>query len=266
MSVPYPSPRRTLGRTISMDIKGFIPNSLVEWEGKLSSVVFLPRCNLRCRYCHAHHLILNPDQVENIPRFQILRYLAGQEGWVDGVVVSGGEPTLHGDGLLELVRQIRETGPQVMIETNGTRPEWIGRLLDEGLLGAIAMDLKAPLTAADYRRVTGVDVNVEDIRQSVQLVKESGLPHEFRITLVPGLVGRDELERMVPDLAGAAQVALQNFKPGLCLDAELHQVAPFAPAELDEFEQILTPLVGRVVVRGRDNAASSAGEGTRQAN
>ena len=245
-----------------MDIKGFIETSLIEWEGKIASVIFLPFCNMRCRYCHAAHLAVHSGHLESIPRTVVLAYLWRQKGWIDGVVISGGEPTLHGDELFELIRQIREIPLAVMIETNGTQPDCIERLLDEGLLDAIAMDVKAPLTREDYERVARMPVNVEDIRRSIELIMASGIPHEFRITLAPGVVGREELERMAPVLRGAQKVALQNFRPDHCLDPRLGQVMPYSADELDEFERIMAPAVQTCIARGRDRAAlarSSAG-------
>jgi pyruvate formate lyase activating enzyme len=241
-----------------VEIKGFIPNSLIEWEGRIASIVFLAGCNLRCRYCHAHHLILNPRNVERTDSEQVFRYVRRQGRWLDGVVITGGEPTLHGEGLVDLVSRFRELDVPVMVETNGTRPEWIGRLLRDGLLEGVAMDLKAPLTCTDYRRVAGVEVRIEDIRNSIIAVRTSGLWHEFRLTVVPGLVGPDELERMAPELEGARQVAIQNFRPELCLDPALREVAPFKAEELDELARIVQPFVGRVIIRGRDNAALCA--------
>jgi len=244
----------------SADIKGFIPTSLIEWEGKLASVLFLPGCNLRCHYCHAGQLICNPDRLEGVPRETVFDHLRRQRGWIDGVVITGGEPTLHGEALRELIAEIRAVPMDVMIETNGTRPEWIGRLLEDGALAALSMDLKAPLTLTDYSRVTGVEVDVNDVRHSLHLVKRSGLPHEFRITVVPGLVGPDEVERMAPDLDGADTLALQNVKPALCLDPALRRIAPYSAEELDEMAEIVRPHVRRVVVRGRDAAALAASE------
>ena len=106
-----------------MDIKGFIETSLIEWEGKIASVVFLPFCNMRCRYCHAAHLVNHSSHMESIPRIAVLAYLWRQTGWIDGVVITGGEPTLHGEELIALIRQVREIPLQVMIETNGTQPD-----------------------------------------------------------------------------------------------------------------------------------------------
>ncbi|KPK65446.1 MAG: hypothetical protein AMK73_03010 [Planctomycetes bacterium SM23_32] len=239
-----------------MEIKGFIESSLLEWEGRIASVIFLPGCNLRCHYCHAAHLILHPERLESLNRDRLLGYMLRQRGWLDGIVITGGEPTLYGEELLELTDDIHAIPLDVMVETNGTRPEWVGRLIAEGHVEALAMDLKAPLTRPDYERVAGVATDVDDVRHSLRLIKESGLPHEIRVTVVPGLVGRDELERMAPDLKGADQVAIQNFQPDHCLSEELRSVVPYAPEELDELVALVEPVCRRVVVRGRDHAAA----------
>lgn len=247
-------------RNLPMQIKGFVESSLLEWEGKIASVIFLPRCNMRCRYCHAGPLIVDPDALEDIPRDQMFRSLRQHEGWLDGVAITGGEPTLHCEELAELIRDIRALGLAVMIETNGTRPDCIGRLIRDGLLDAISMDVKAPLTPAGYRRVTpSTDVDLADIRASLRLIRDSGIEHEFRITLVPGIVGADELVQIGPEVAGAQQIALQNFKAALCLDEALQSVQPYSSGEMDEFGRLVAPFAGRIVLRGRENRVTAAG-------
>lgn len=241
-----------------MQIKGFIKNSLNEWEGQIASVVFLPYCNLRCPYCHAGHLIDDPDALDTVPRHEIYSYLKGEVGWVDGVSITGGEPTLHGEKLVQFVRELKALDVNVMLETNGTRPKWVGRLIDEGLLDAVAMDVKAPLTNEDYRRVARRPVDSEKIRSSVHRIVDSGLPHEFRTTLVPDLIGEDDLKRMAPELEGADKMALQNFQPDNCLDEELRSGTPYFPEDMDKFQKIFEPYVKRCVLRGRERGVSVA--------
>jgi pyruvate formate lyase activating enzyme len=243
-----------------MNIKGFIENSLIEWPGKLAAIIFLPGCNMRCRYCHAAHLVLNPDAHENIDREQVFACLERLQGWLDGVVITGGEPTLHGDDLVELIEQIRTVGLMTMVETNGTRPEMLGRLLRDGLLDCVAMDVKAPLEPAAYRRVAGREVDVEDVRASVRLVRESGCEHEFRITVVPGLVGQEELERIGLEIAGAQAIALQNVKPHLCMDEELRGIQAYMPEEMDRLGELMRPFAENIIVRGREHGLESDAE------
>jgi len=243
-----------------VEIKGFIENSLLEWEGRLSCVIFLPRCNLRCRYCHAVHL-LDPKNLESIPREQVFACIKRHKGWLDGAVITGGEPTLHGEELLELISQIRALGLQVMVETNGTRPEWVKRLVGEGHVQAISMDVKAPVEAEDYARVTGCKVPIEDIRASIATILSGGVPHEFRITVVPGLVGLEEVRRIAPALASAQTIALQNFQPEHCLDESLRAVQPYLPEEMDAMREALRAAAQRVVVRGRERGVAARGSG-----
>ncbi len=237
-----------------MQIKGFIKNSLLEWEGRLAAVLFLPGCNMRCRYCHAGHLILAPEELETIAQADVLESLRGQVGWIDGVVITGGEPTLHGGELVALIDDIRALGFEVMLETNGTRPEVLGALLRDGKLDAVTMDVKAPLLLGAYRRVTPTGVEMEDIRASIALIMQSGIEHEFRITVVPGLVDEDELCLIGPELKGAQCIALQNFRPELCLDPDLRDVRSFGPEEMDALADIVRPYAERIIVRGRENA------------
>ena len=241
-----------------MDIKGFIENSLLEWEGCVSCVLFLPLCNLRCRYCHAASL-LEPDGLESVDREHVLSYMRDQRGWLDGAVITGGEPTLHSDELLALIEDIRDTGLDVMLETNGTRPDLVDRLIGEGRIQAISMDVKAPLTAEGYRAVTRRDVSVEDLRASIRTIIGSGLQHEFRITVVPGLVGQEEVAAIAPELAGAQAVAVQNFQPQHCLDPALWEVQPYMPEEIDALGEALAGVAGRVILRGRERGLAARG-------
>ena len=236
-----------------MDIKGFIENSLIEWPGKLAAVLFLPGCNMRCHYCHASHLVIHPDHHESIEREQIFDCLKRLKGWLDGVVITGGEPTLHGEELVELIEQIRAMGLKTMIETNGTRPEMLGQLLRDGLLDCVAMDVKAPLEGAAYKRVAGVDVDIEDIRASIRMIMESDVEHEFRITVVPGLVGEDELKRIGPEITGARTIALQNVKPHLCMDEELRTRRAYLPEQMDRLGELMRPFAENIIIRGREH-------------
>jgi len=241
-----------------MLIKGFLKGSLLEWEGRLSSVLFLPGCNLRCHYCHAADLVLHQDELDTVPVDDVLSHLRRSKGWVEAVAITGGEPTLHGQELLELVQRLKDASVEVMVETNGTHPEWVERLLEGGLVDAMSMDVKAPLAPEEYQRVTDTEVDIDALRRSIHLIKQGHLSfYEFRTTLVPGLVGPDELERLLPELEGCRQIALQNFQPDHCLDPELHDVMPFTSEELDEMERLASQFTRRCVVRGRDHAATA---------
>lgn len=235
-----------------MEIKGFQENSMLEWGGRLSCILFLPYCNFRCRYCHAAHL-LDPEDEPTLPRDKILNYMRSKKGWLDGAAITGGEPTLHGEELRDLIHDIRATGLDILLETNGTNPDMLDDLLSEGLLTALSMDVKAPLDPDSYGNITQTDVDVDSLRASIDLIKNSGIEYEFRTTVAPGLVGPGKLKRIVPDLEGAQAHALQNFQPDHCLDPAMREVAPFSPDEMDELANIAEPYADRVIVRGRDH-------------
>ena len=140
-----------------MEIKGFIDLSLSDWDGKLCSVIFLPGCNLRCPFCYNSTLVLHPETVETVPFLHVEDYLRKQRSWIDGVCITGGEPTIHKD-LPELCSKLKETGFLVKVDTNGTYPKMVKKLIDNGLVDYIAMDIKAPLTVEKYSKATGANV------------------------------------------------------------------------------------------------------------
>ncbi len=150
-----------------MEIKGFIPSSMLEWEGKLSCVIFLPGCNLRCGFCHAADLVLHPERLETVPLETVLDHVRANTGWLDGAVITGGEPTLCDDELLELARILKNAGLEVMVETNGTRPDVIEKLMRQGLADACEA-LGVPVASAAERAAAvyaGQCVDTQEKRQ-----------------------------------------------------------------------------------------------------
>ena len=164
-------------------IKGFIENSLIEWEGKIVSIVFLPTCNLRCPYCHAPHLVQAPNELESIPIDAVVSKIRQNLGWIDGIVVTGGEPTSqkHLDVLLKV---FKDTGILVRLDTNGTNPHVIRDLIDRGLMDCVAMDIKAPLQKEKYEQISGVPCNLEDIKRAFALLWKAVLNMNFVLRYV----------------------------------------------------------------------------------
>jgi pyruvate formate lyase activating enzyme len=193
-------------------IKGFIETSFLDWPGKMAAVVFLPGCNFACPFCHNFGLVSDPDQFVTLELADVLDRLSCFTGWIDGVVISGGEPTLH-PGLADMCRSIKQTGFQVKLDTNGHRPNVVKSLLDQGLVDHVAMDVKAPLKDMAYRRAAGKVVDLDRIRESIGLIIASGVPHEFRSTITPDWHGEDELADMGRSLAGARRWTLQAMNP-----------------------------------------------------
>jgi len=195
-----------------LDIKGFLDISFVDWDGKISSVLFLPNCNFRCPFCHNVNLVLYPEKMETIPFEYIESQLKNQKGWADGVCITGGEPTLH-NSLPELCSRIKKMGFMAKLDTNGTNPAMLEELVNQKLVDYVAMDIKAPLTNEKYSKATGVNVEklLENVKKTVQFLMESGIDYEFRTTVVPSIHSLEDIKQICRSLKGCRKYVLQNF-------------------------------------------------------
>jgi len=228
-------------------IAGYHPTTLVDWPGRLAAIVFLPRCNLRCPFCHAGALLADP--AETIPLDAILAHVESRGGWIDGVVVCGGEPTVW-PGLALLCAEFRRAGLAVKLDTNGTRPDRLAQLLDAGLVDAVAMDFKAPLDER-YHAACGTAVDLEAVGRSLDLLRDSGVGHEFRTTACPAFIGEGEIRDMGERIAGADRWVLQRFEPTHALDPALRDVRPYDPARMEALADLGRAYVRRCLVRGQ---------------
>ncbi len=209
-------------------IKGFISNSLIEWEGKISSAIFLAGCNFRCPFCHSPDLVTGSD-LEVIPFDAVADSLRSARGWVDGVVISGGEPTCY-EGLESLILRIRALGLGAKLDTNGSNPAVLAELLHSGLIEAVSMDVKAPLTSEKYAQATGGWTDVDAIRQSILTLIRSDVEYEFRTTVCRRLHDPEDILQIAEELRGARRYVLQGFRPTRCLDPDFQQ-EPETPRE-----------------------------------
>ncbi|MBW2039016.1 MAG: anaerobic ribonucleoside-triphosphate reductase activating protein [Deltaproteobacteria bacterium] len=217
-------------------VKGFLETSFVDWSGKVVSVLFLPGCNFRCPFCHNHSLVLNPEGYEDIPLGHILGRFADLEGWVDGVCITGGEPTIH-PHLPSLIEEIKRLGLLVKLDTNGSRPHVLRSLVEEGLVDFVAMDVKAPLDEVSYTRAAGVPINLEKIKESISFLKKGKIGYQFRITVVPALHRGEDLLELARQLRGSSPLKLQNFNPQDPLDENLKGTSPYPEEWIREMEE-----------------------------
>lgn len=212
-------------------IKGFLETTFLDWPGRLAAVIFLGGCNFRCPFCHNAELVLEPHRLPSIPLETVLGRLRTLRGWVDGIVVSGGEPTLS-PRLPELLGRLRAEGFDIKLDTNGSFPDVLAKLVARGLVQAIDMDLKAPLEPALYAALAGVPVRLELIRASIDLIRLSGLQHRFRTTYVPGLLDHAAVGRLRAAAPPGSTHVLQGFNPQRVLDPALRRFAAPAAEEL----------------------------------
>ncbi len=213
-------------------IKGFIEVSFSDWPGKIVSVLFLPYCNFRCPYCHNHELVLLPEKYPDYPFPEILKKLRRQEGWIDGVCITGGEPTLHPwlPGLIRDLKVAYRNFLPIKLDTNGTHPEILKALMDEGLLDYVALDIKGPLEENRYATTAGVSFHEKglfQIQASIEILLAGKVDYEFRTTVVPTLIAEEEVYTLARRLKGARRYTLQNFSPRDPLHEGFKKIPPF---------------------------------------
>ncbi len=216
-------------------IKGFIEASFLDWPGRVASVVFLPSCNLRCPYCHNSALVLTPDDFEEISVDEVMSRVEENAGFVDGVVVTGGEPAVSA-GLPGLLERFRLSGVPVKLDTNGTMPEVLERILENGLASAVAMDIKAPLTSGEYSRAAGREVDITAIKESIDLLLGARVEVFFRTTVVPCLHDDDAIRRILQEIPGHS-LTFQNFRPEEALDPQYRKMLPFGAEDFERLKK-----------------------------
>ncbi len=225
-----------------MKIGGLQKLTLIDYPGKLACTVFTSGCNFRCSWCYSPELVL-PEKIEQQPEIEkdfFFDFLEKRSGKIEGVVICGGEPTINPD-LPQFVREIKERGFSVKIDTNGSRPEMLKTLLREDLVDYIAMDLKVPLDR--YREIAGKEGDAEKIRESIEIIKNSGIEYEFRTTLVPGIHKKRDVSVMAETIRGADNYFLQNFLPEKTLEESFLGRKPFTGKELEGFKKVAEPFV-----------------------
>jgi pyruvate formate lyase activating enzyme len=204
-----------------MRIGGFQKFSLSDFPGLPAAIVFTQGCNFRCPFCHNGGLI--PDTPQDgllIPEEYVLSFLCSRAGKLDGLVVTGGEPTLQ-KGLAAFLRNVREIGYRIKIDTNGSRPEVLEMLISEGLLYFVSMDVKAPPGA--YDRLTGVRAPIGEIIRSIDILSRCGIEHEFRTTRVTDLLSDTDLDEVAGMIPDGATFRMQAFDPAMAFDRSLRR-------------------------------------------
>jgi pyruvate formate lyase activating enzyme len=195
-----------------MNIGGIQRNSFIDYPGKLSCVLFVSGCNFTCPYCHNPQLVKGNSTSSNcLDEKASYEFLEKRMGFIDGVVISGGEPTLHRD-LQILLEKIKRMGYPIKLDTNGSRPEVIKRIIDEGLTDYIAMDIKAD--PFDYPLSIARNYDPQSILSSIEIIRNSGLPYEFRTTCVKPIVNERSIRNILRTIKGAELYALQRFRAG----------------------------------------------------
>ena len=213
---------------------GLNKTTLIDYPGKVASTIFTRGCNLRCPYCHNPDFVTPKEMPDLFTWAEIIDYLNNRAHLLGGVCITGGEPLLH-DDLPDMVSDIHSIGLSVKIDTNGTLPEKLRKIEAD----YIAMDIKTSLE--DYTKLgfTGRDSELAGrITESIRLIRESGKPHHFRTTVVPGFVSEVEIKKIIPLIEGEKEYVLQGFRPGITLDPDYTDVVPHEPAVLERMQAL----------------------------
>lgn len=211
---------------------GFIKTTLINYPGKVAAAIFLPGCNLRCPYCHNPELVLNHgEDMEDME--SILRYLEKRKGLLQGVCISGGEPLVH-DDICELAERIKAMGYALKLDTNGTFPDRILSVKPD----YIAMDIKTAPEKYSLLLGNSDPSLAEKIIESADIIKKSGIHHEFRTTLAPGIVGADDIKKICDIIKGTELYVLAGYVPGHTLDPDFTQF-PYTAEQYDKMAEIV---------------------------
>ncbi|MDO9528821.1 MAG: anaerobic ribonucleoside-triphosphate reductase activating protein [Syntrophales bacterium] len=229
-----------------MNIGGLQKVSLIDYPEKICAVLFVQGCNFRCPFCHNPELV-DPDRYHDcIPEEELFSFLEKRRGKLDAVNITGGEPTIQPD-LVEFVERVKGMSYLVKIDTNGSRPEVLKKLIDRGLLDYIAMDVKAPLMR--YREITGSDIKPAIIKQSIKMIMDSGIEYEFRTTVVKSLLDKNDLRKIAGTIKDARLYVLQKFVPSKSLDEKFLSETTYSDEDFEAMKEKLKNYAGHVTVR-----------------
>lgn len=199
-----------------MKIGGLIKFTLIDYPGHVAAVVFTQGCNFRCRYCHNPELVYPHLLQESMPKDDVLSFLRKRKGTLEGVVITGGEPTLH-LGLIDFMAEIKALGYKIKLDTNGTKPEVLQEAIERQLVDFVAMDLKAPLEK--YSLITGVEFDPKIIQKSMDMIVASGLPYEFRTTYDKEVLTDEDIQAISDSVQG------KNYRVQECLPVAKEKAA-----------------------------------------
>ncbi len=227
-------------------IKGFIKNSFVDYPGKVAATVFTGGCNFSCPFCHNGELVKSPGKIKSIETWKIIDFLEKRKGLIDGLVITGGEPTLW-PGLRDFIVKIKSMGFSVKLDSNGYEPLVLEKLLQEGIIDYIAMDIKN--SPEKYAQTAGLKtLDISRIIKSIQLIKESGISYEFRTTVMKEFHSKEDLIKIGEWLKGSEKYVLQNYNPKEG-QVEDKIFTPFSKEELSEYKSLLSDYIQKVEIR-----------------
>jgi pyruvate formate lyase activating enzyme len=238
----------------NMQLGGYQKLTLIDYPGKIATTVFTVGCSFRCPFCHNPELVFSKSSALGYPRAELLEdleeeffdFLKKRKGKLEGVCITGGEPTIQLD-IVEFIEKIRKLGFLVKLDSNGSRPDVLKKILDAKLVDYVAMDIKN--TPAKYIRTAGSKVDIERIKLSVELLRNSRVRYEFRTTVVPGLHSEADFETIGKWLKDSPVYYLQRYREERILDPTLKKITQKKEVDLEKIKKIAEKYFKKVVIR-----------------
>jgi pyruvate formate lyase activating enzyme len=230
-----------------MNIRGIHKTSLIDFPGKISSVLFSGGCNLRCGYCHNPELACNSLDLDRISNDDAFDFINKRKDLIDGISISGGEPTLS-KNIDDFIHAIKKMKLAVKIDTNGLSPDVIERLLEKNLLDYAAVDMKT--SPQKYSLLTGTKVDFNRIRRTVDILKASGIDYELRTTCIPHFVTIEDFADINKSVGRVKNYYLQQFVNEVTLDLSMSSLEPYPLTTLRDFQNYVSTFSGHCGIRG----------------
>lgn len=233
-----------------MHFKGITKQSLADYPGEISAILFTGGCNFRCPFCHNRQLVINLRELQEIDGLtadDAIEFLKERRAFLDAIVISGGEPTLHND-LPDFIRQVKELAYLIKLDTNGTNPVMLEKLIRDKLVDYVAMDVKAPLEFKKYQKACS-KLSMEEffhLRSSIQLLKNADIYVEFRTTVVPALHEFEDILDIAKYLGNNANYTLQQFKSHSTLDPHFQDYKPYNWEDMESLANLCVPYVKKI--------------------
>jgi len=223
-----------------IQIGGLQKLTLIDFPGRIAATVFLIGCNLKCPWCYSSELVL-PEKIKKQPKIsekEFLEFLKERKKLLEGLVLCGGEPSID-KKLPSLIEKIKKLGYLVKLDTNGSNPKMLKKLIKTKLIDYVAMDMKLPKER--YPEIFGKRVKIEDIEESIKILKEGKVDYEFRTTVVPTVLNKEDILKIAKWIRGAKRYYLQNFRPEKTIDPEFEKIKPYPQEYLLEIQKAISP-------------------------
>lgn len=223
-----------------MQIGGLQKVTLIDFPGRIAATVFLIGCNFKCPWCYSRELVL-PEEIKKQPRISekdFFDFLKERKGLLEGVVLCGGEPTINKE-LPAFIKKIRKAGFLVKLDTNGSNPKMLEKLINDNLIDYAAMDVKLPRER--YPEIFGKKVKIGNIEKSIKILKQGKIDYEFRTTVVPTVLNKEDILKIAHWIKPAKRYYLQNFRPEKTINPKFEKIKPYPQEYLLEIQKAISP-------------------------